>query len=762
MFRSGFEPRTFQLGDIEYYYIPQEHRGTPSAFFPPVEFQNTIIDTLREYPKNLFQLNSSNQLYEANKFSQLPLPIRFGTIFHHDYQYAIDQMIGKLGIKVFFINPSIPRVELTIKHILGYFDLAYIAIIRDAPFSLIPYTDFLIQGRQSFFDKLKRDRERISRILTDMKGEPVVFDLSIPAYEGFAGYNEFSRFRPSLNNYYMLNQIICNDWHAPTKNIETSWEEESAAVVQGDKNDLARLRQLIDQVDKIDKIEYNFIKLNHIQFPNDQDEWISPLIMTVPFNFPYMGFVVPENTPLRNWDMLRKMMDMEQSLAYLYYKDGISEPSKEEAMDFASLATAKTSFLDSVAFLHASFTFSPMIRLPHLGNSIKRELSFFKPEFINAKNIKNSRTNILQFGTRLTERLLPDGLSKELFVLPRQIIAISDLPVEWLIHEGENISFTHDVTRIPETPYGGSLSAFAANSVFKFELHENIIKDTLVLFCATSDDENPEFLKYFRFIEDLSKKLGFKTFRCNSSKDVIEKVNEFKPSILIFDSHGDYDKDTLSSFLRVNKNDRITGEMIVKEKIFAPIVFLSACHTNPNYGYINKLADAFFEAGCVSVTATYFPISIRSGFNVYLRVLNSLDHVSRHAVHKNWLSFVGHIIRTSHIMDLSTYAIAFTLRSPLDRDQKNKLIEKIKELTLKANIRMTKFHGRADTKNKYVAELKSILPASFPNIANIIPENAFYTNLGRGDLLLFKVWREKYKALNEQLSNNQRNTSSLN
>ncbi|MEK9157591.1 MAG: CHAT domain-containing protein, partial [Patescibacteria group bacterium] len=190
----------------------------------------------------------------------------------------------------------------------------------------------------------------------------------------------------------------------------------------------------------------------------------------------------------------------------------------------------------------------------------------------------------------------------------------------------------------------------------------------------------------------------------------IEKVNEFQPTVLIFDAHGEFDQETLSSYLRVNNNDRITGAMIIEEKIFAPIVFLSACHTNPNYGYINKLADAFFQAGCISVTATYFPISVRSGFNVYLRVLNSLDYACRHPIHKNWLSFVSHIIRTSYIMDLSAYSIELVMKSSLSKDSKERLINKIKSTTLNANIKMTRFHGRKETKNEFITELKGCIP----------------------------------------------------
>ena len=61
--------------------------------------------------------------------------------------------------------------------------------------------------------------------------------------------------------------------------------------------------------------------------------------------------------------------------------------------------------------------------------------------------------------------------------------------------------------------------------------------------------------------------------------------------MLIFDCHGDFEEKDLSSYLVVDdKNDiLLTGEDIINNNISAPIVFISACSTMPNYGYVNAI-----------------------------------------------------------------------------------------------------------------------------------------------------------------------------
>ena len=73
---------------------------------------------------------------------------------------------------------------------------------------------------------------------------------------------------------------------------------------------------------------------------------------------------------------------LEQSINYISYTSK-SNTSFAELKYKGSFQMAKAAYLDGVGYLHASFTDSPVIRFPMLGNSIKGELSFFKPETIN-------------------------------------------------------------------------------------------------------------------------------------------------------------------------------------------------------------------------------------------------------------------------------------------------------------------------------------------------------------------------------------------
>ncbi|STF08841.1 hypothetical protein [Elizabethkingia anophelis] len=60
------------------------------------------------------------------------------------------------------------------------------------------------------------------------------------------------------------------------------------------------------------------------------------------------------------------------------------------------------------------------------------------------------------------------------------------------------------------------------------------------------------------------------------------------------------------------------------KQISAPLVFISACSTQPNYGYVKLLSDAFLQAGAFAVTATFLPIKIIDAAALLARVLTNL------------------------------------------------------------------------------------------------------------------------------------------
>ncbi|GAL01433.1 phage protein [Nonlabens ulvanivorans] len=395
-------------------------------------------------------------------------------------------------------------------------------------------------------------------------------------------------------------------------------------------------------------------------------------------------------------------------------------------------------YLDDVAFLHSSFLFSPIIRFPIRGKSIYRELSFFRtyafPNLTTPKNWRNIKKSIYRFGKTLKKKVLSNELAKLIKNREGQIVCISDIPIEWLLIDDIPLSFSHDVCRLPETTLHGLMSIFAFNKTISYSIPENVLESTLVIMGT----DEVEFRKWQDHVEELSKSKNFIIRQCNSIEEVKNAVLEIEPHILIFDCHGDYDDDIRSSFLWIG-DEKLYGDDVIKHNIFAPIVFLSACGTAPTYGTINPIGNAFFETGSISVTSTYLPISINAGSVIYIRLLNMLDQASKNGLHKNWLSFVCHILRTSGMIE--AYRNALDDDNSLDKDKlisanTNDLIESMffsqrRKLYKEMNDRISNF---TTSKKLYFSE--------------IIPEYLLYSNLGRSDLIYFDSWKKKYLEKN--------------
>ena len=64
--------------------------------------------------------------------------------------------------------------------------------------------------------------------------------------------------------------------------------------------------------------------------------------------------------------------------------DGENEYEKRAIYESGQLYNKeKLNFLDSISFLHSSFKFNPYLRLPMIGKSVYKELSFLNPSQFN-------------------------------------------------------------------------------------------------------------------------------------------------------------------------------------------------------------------------------------------------------------------------------------------------------------------------------------------------------------------------------------------
>ena len=211
-------------------------------------------------------------------------------------------------------------------------------------------------------------------------------------------------------------------------------------------------------------------------------------------------------------------------------------------------------------------------------------------------------------------------------------------------------------------------------------------------------------------------------------------MEEFDPQLLIIDTHGGVDGNTHKSFLMFG-NDVLNGDDIIISGIHPRLVFLSACNTFNTYNTIATIANAFFQVGSLAVTTSYMPVMVQPATTLYIRLLNNLHIAANKRIHKNWLSFMSHLLRTSYI------------QAPIDNVNKKGNEPNLYELTSLTTQSMHFKNRREIYKN---LNNNSFTKGMGANYQNIIPHYLMYSTLGRADMIRFEVSLDFLDGINEQ------------
>ena len=195
------------------------------------------------------------------------------------------------------------------------------------------------------------------------------------------------------------------------------------------------------------------------------------------------------------------------------------------------------------------------------------------------------------------------------------------------------------------------------------------------------------------------------------------------PLLLIVDTHGGVDEDNHQSYLKMG-NEVITGDDVVKSDIHPRLVFLSACNTFTTYNTVSTIANAFFQVGAAAVTTSYMPVLIEPATTLYTRLLNNLNIAASQNVHRNWLAFMSHLMRTSYI------------QAPIYRAVNKDVKIDIDTLTRLTTESMFFRKRREIYKNLNTNAFTKGLGADYQNI---IPHYLMYSTLGRADLIRFET-----------------------
>jgi len=686
-----------------------------------------LIDSLRFYDYSLkFHLKKGIELFSVPPFINYDLPKENAQDF---IEYS--NWFNNSLVKVFIVDGNLSSHD----NLLAFFkniDFCYFTIINPNESSLKNYSTSVnyFQNSNDLTRLLIQDKSRIERVI-----QPNYPDIFLPTKwevnprKLLFNKNPFIYSNYTESNYFILNQIIGNHW------VEGNEKIISKTFPDNQLKPKDRIGEIINQIHSIDEIIFSLYDEGILKQVNPQNSVFSTLILIAPYHFPRLKKILKGSLSSREKKHL-SLYQSEQSTDYTFEinADNVKYLKKEEIQNIMLSRHKQLQFLDKLGYLHGSLSNSPILRLPIISESINTQLSHLRHGF--SSNKKKSR-KIEKIGKILADKLLHEKVKILLERRAGQIMVISDLPVEWMSLGGYPLCFTHDICRIPEKNQNTVVNNFILNHRLNYYVSDNIIEKTLVIHCASKSDLIME--KAFNLIDSFKADYKFHSVRCSSVKEISEAVKKYRPELLVFDCHGGFDEETLSSYLIIDseKNIRLAGEEIINHDITAPLVFLSSCNTMPNYGYVKYLSDAFMAVNAYVVTASFLPLKIKDAAILILRLLGNLFYLKGKTIHSNWLEFISHLLRTAQIHE----AVRIQTAKYPEIEIEN---AKIGEITASSMF----FEKR---KNSLV-ELKNLINENFPeaNLDLEILTNDWihYTTIGRADLIYFQNWVAEHRVLN--------------
>ena len=696
---------------------------------PPMSVVNPMLFYLGNLPQGMFQFVYGVEYYEKLKHYGLQLGYDLRMIYPDTPQISIDRLLGltKDQPRVILLCTDNEQSTQTYNALFsGKIDIDTLCILYEKIETL-----WTVQCAKAFNKEMVWEwfyEFAINHYEIDKERLP----FSVPILQKEV-HDKGYVFSPSRVNTQILNSILGNWGYSKELTDEESIKEkaEVSKNALADKDGTARQDLLIEQIKRIRAIE-TMVAYNDPDKETIEDQSRAPLVLAIPYTSIDMRKVERSSKMTQEES---KMADFaENILGYYYTKNYTVWNNKcfvrtpEELFLFHCIQRAfiepRMRIFDLVGLLHCSMRFSPYLRLPVMGKNINSELSF-----VGIKNIeklatspsknKSIRKAMETIGKKIASEALVPSTVEMLQKSVTQIVAMTDLPIEWMMIDGVPLGFSHDVCRIPETPVVGMLSQYVECKFIPFNIPKDILKHTLVIF----GNEEDSFVKAQGPVVNLSKVLGFQIRKCLTKEAFFNTIKEMDPLLLIVDTHGGVDEETHQSFLTMG-DEVVSGDDVVKSDIHPRIVFLSACNTFTTYNTVSTIANAFFQVGAAAVTTSYMPVLIEPATTLYTRLLNNLNIAATHNVHRNWLAFVSHLMRTSYIQAPIRRAVHKGVKVDIDT---------LTRLTTESMF----FQKRGEIYKKL--NTNAFTKGLGADYQNIIPHYLMYSTLGRADLIRFET-----------------------
>lgn len=734
-----------QPSQICYIALLGERDSMPYTNIPPQSITHNMLRYIGSLPQHMAQFVYGCEYYE----SSLAIGLQWGYKIIFIYPDSVNTInsfpINENEVRIFLFcteNESLRQIYCSyITPLIGQHSLSIVSkgtgTIGSIPGAVADNKDDVWNWFYNY-----------SRTNYDIRYERLPF--SVPFFKDKDFYDTGHVFTPTRVNTQIFNSILGN-WGYDcefTKEEIVKAASESSKKALANKYSFDRQNLILDQIAKIHAVEKHVAeKIGKIE--GFEDQFNPPLIITAPYNSAEMR--KPINRVCFSSPFEKEMAETTNAVMNFNYTPNYTIDDTSKNMDNVNpvlfgiiqekFVTPRMIFLDMVGLLHASVRFSPYLRLPTLGQNVNTELAF-----VGVKNVtklaqsnkanQSIRKVMEKIGKKMSEAAFSPKCFKMLNKRASQIVAMTDLPIEWIMNDNVPFAFTHDICRLPETPIPSLLAQYEEAFFTPYTIPKDILKKTLVVFGNT----DPIFVQHQQAVVKLSEELGFTTKTCLSIADFKETLLNIKPDLLIIDAHGEVDVTTHQSYLWLGE-EKLTGDIVVNNRLSSRLVFLSACNTFTTCNTISTIANAFFQAGASSVTTSYMPVNVAEATWLYTRLLKLLSVAAFEPVHKNWLAFISHLQRTSYIQSLITEA-------------KNEDHSKLNEADLAELTRLTSlsmiFRKRRDVYKKL--NNTSLAKKMGVNYQYVIPHYLMYSTLGRADLIRFQCYLDKkYEKIENEL-----------
>ncbi len=713
------------------------------GFDVPECFQSGVLDRLAQLPKSIIQYFSPVTTYQNS--------LRHGRHLSYWLQIAYDDYAVDSLKRLSDMQPAPLVVAILDTHSTPCFEA-----LADAHFLHI-----IGSSDDKVLEKLRADSRTSSRVFASLADFRAVFEAEVLKAAIFfrtTGCKNLADMiekviRTRENHPEIMNGIRFTNFRASTPNHNTV--RQLACPAAGEEIPV----DAIDHAERAHSMVEVLETTLAIECGLSDFEWngrsylgcVPPLILVAPYHNPRRVKewlkLAHEHMPHEHKAFMRTFLRAsrweQDSIDYLHH--GRTDTASNEPTAFLMAVERiadRVKFLDGVGYLHSAFQYSPYLRLPVKGRSLNTVLSPFEPgRYLRVRDHRKTQANIEAFG-RTMSNLLPPGVEDFISRRGNQIVAISDLPVEWMLVNGVPLAFLCDVCRLPESPLASLMAEHTHNTEVSFVIGSDVLAHTLVVCGAPPSDPIAVGCNTMKTMMKAGSLPQVTVEGCDSLDSFRATVERHKPQFLIIDSHGKYDDAEVGSCFLMGR-DWVTGDDITKFGLAAPLVMLSCCATAPLYGNHNTIAQAFFASGAKSVVSTFLPISVRQGLTLYVRVLNNLQMASSTALHPNWLSFVSHCLRTSYFDNCLSHLE--TIRGMGLGKKTYHRVRTIWQIATQRRRRRAKAYERANIavavcfpRKMRVDVLKKLSKREF------IPEFLFYTHLGRADLVPFKCWLEEH------------------